>query len=254
MGFQICLGCPPLPGFGGIERSWISEHIYTTITHMSRNVLFAVSLVVASFLASESRAETTPVVFHAHHQSEELRLFGVGPRGDLLASELHLLGKLMRCRRTDEAHDIHPRLARHLALISRHFRQPVVIVSGYRAKARRGHRRSYHLRGQAADIYVKGVPPVEVRDLAVERRIGGIGFYPNSGFVHVDVRPRRFWWVDYSRPGQLDRLIPDPLGDAPEGPRASEAPAKHGAVQGDTHHHHHHAAEVSPGPAKLGCS
>ena len=243
-----------VPGLGndlkfGDHRTWRCPAIYTTLTYMSRNVLRILSLMFVSVLAVEARGETTPITFRAHHHSEELQLFGVGPRGDLLASELHLLGALMRCRRSGEAHDIHPRLARHLALISRHFRQPVVVVSGYRAKARRGHRRSYHLRGQAADIYVKGVPPIEVRNLAVERRIGGIGFYPNSGFIHVDVRPRRFWWVDYSRPGQVDRLIPDPLGDAPD----SRAPTKHGNLQRDIHHHHHHGEETTT-PSKVGCS
>ncbi len=182
---------------------------------MARTALSAIILILASIAAIEARAQSGAVVFASHHTSEELHFFGLGPRGTLLPSELGLLGDLMRCRRTNTTHPIHPRLAQHLVRVARYFGRPVVIVSGYRAKARPGHRRSFHHHGMAADIYVKGVPAVRVRDLAVKREIGGIGFYPNSGFVHLDVRPRRFWWVDYSRPGQRDRLIPDPEGDAP---------------------------------------
>ena len=105
---------------------------------------------------------------------------------------------------------------------ARHFRRPVVVVSGYRAVQRHGRRRSQHLRGRAADVYVHGVAPMALRDWAVEGGVTGVGFYPNSGFVHLDVRDERYWWVDYSGPGRRGRIIPDPEGNAPEVP----APAR----------------------------
>jgi uncharacterized protein YcbK (DUF882 family) len=189
---------------------------------MLRTLLPALLTASVLFVPGPARAQTQPVVFRSHHKAEELHFFGVGPRGDLNPPELDLLGKLMRCWRTGGIHSIHPRLARHLVGISRHFHSPVVVVSGYRAVSRSGRRRSYHLQGMAADIYVDGVPSIEVRDLAVASRIEGIGFYPSSGFIHLDVRPRRFWWVDYSRPGHSDRLVPDPEGDAPAEPEPSK--------------------------------
>ena len=35
-----------------------------------------------------------------------------------------------------------------------------------------------------------------------------MGYYPTSGFVHVDSRPRSYFWIDRSGPGQRTRLIP----------------------------------------------
>jgi hypothetical protein len=67
----------------------------------------------------------------------------------------------------------------------------------------------------AADIQVPEVSTIDLRDFAVQQGIEGVGFYPSSGFVHIDVRPRRFWWVDYSLPGHQQSPIPDPEGNAP---------------------------------------
>lgn len=184
-------------------------------------------LILLSFVGTTAQAESATVTFVAPHFHEELTLFGLDPRGRVLPRELNLLSQLLRCRRTGRRHPIHPNLAKHIVGVARHFRRPVTVVSGYRAVPIRGHKRSFHLRGMAVDIHVPGVPAIDVRDYAVSRDIGGIGFYPKSGFVHLDVRERRFWWVDYSRPGQIDRLIPDPDGTAPPEPiRTADALTK----------------------------
>ncbi|PXF60098.1 MAG: peptidase M15 [Deltaproteobacteria bacterium] len=83
--------------------------------------------------------------------------------------------------------------------------EPVRISSGYRCpehnQAIGGATRSQHLLGTAADIVVIGMTPAEMYRLAedVEAfRNGGIGVYPDKGFIHVDVRDGRARW------GQLD--------------------------------------------------
>lgn len=165
-----------------------------------------------------SEAQSSPITFRAPHFDEEVTFFGLGPRAELFSSELGQLGRLMRCRRTKRIHKIHPALARQLVRIARRFKRPVAIVSGYRSVPIHGHKRSYHLRGMAADIYVPGIAAEDLRDYAVQQKVRGVGFYPSSGFVHIDIRPRRFWWVDYSRPGRIQNLIPDPEGKAPTNP------------------------------------
>jgi len=79
---------------------------------------------------------------------------------------------------------------------------PVRVNSGFRcAKHNRevgGARRSRHLLGEAADIVVKGLTPERMYRLAeqVEAfRNGGIGLYPQQGFIHVDVRGGRARWA-----------------------------------------------------------
>lgn len=80
--------------------------------------------------------------------------------------------------------------------IRTYFDAPVTILSGARCyehnRAVGGSRNSQHLFGRAADVVVKGVDPLEVRNY-VEQQLdgeGGIGYYPEKGFVHVDTRTK----------------------------------------------------------------
>lgn len=82
-----------------------------------------------------------------------------------------------------------------------HFDAPCVrIVSAYRAGGA-----SQHARGRAADIVIPGVEDAKLA--AHARALGGtgVGLYPKSGFVHVDVRERSHYWVDGSGPGERAR-------------------------------------------------
>lgn len=78
----------------------------------------------------------------------------------------------------------------------------VEVISGYRspsfnASLRRAGRkvasRSRHMHGQAMDIRLPGVSMREVRNYLVEQKVGGVGYYHDNNFVHVDVGPFRTW-------------------------------------------------------------
>jgi uncharacterized protein YcbK (DUF882 family) len=49
------------------------------------------------------------------------------------------------------------------------------------------------LEGEAIDIRIPGIPASELRDAALALHLGGVGFYPKSEFVHVDVGRVRQW-------------------------------------------------------------
>jgi uncharacterized protein YcbK (DUF882 family) len=52
---------------------------------------------------------------------------------------------------------------------------------------------SQHMEGHAIDLRVPGVPTARLRDAALSLQAGGVGYYPTSQFVHVDVGPVREW-------------------------------------------------------------
>ena len=52
---------------------------------------------------------------------------------------------------------------------------------------------SQHMNGNALDIRMPGVPVFQIRQVARSLGMGGVGFYPHSGFVHIDTGPVRYW-------------------------------------------------------------
>jgi uncharacterized protein YcbK (DUF882 family) len=117
--------------------------------------------------------------------------------GEVEASSYRALRHLMRCQRTGAETPLDPRLIELLYRISQRTRQTIEIVSGFRAPMFSLATLSYHTRGMAADIRVPGMTPLMVRDLARAMGVKGIGYYPVSQFVHVDVRDEPQEWTDY---------------------------------------------------------
>ena len=64
---------------------------------------------------------------------------------------------------------------------------------------------SRHRHGRAIDFVVEGVPNEVLRDYVKTFHQVGVGYYPNSHFVHLDVRDRWTYWIDLSRPGERPR-------------------------------------------------
>ncbi|MFN7065564.1 MAG: YcbK family protein, partial [Aquificaceae bacterium] len=64
----------------------------------------------------------------------------------------------------------------------------------YLHKTKRGVAKdSYHTLGRAVDIRIEGVSLEALRELAIDLRAGGVGYYPRSGFLHLDTGPFRYW-------------------------------------------------------------
>ncbi|MEQ8458184.1 MAG: DUF882 domain-containing protein [Sandaracinaceae bacterium] len=100
---------------------------------------------------------------------------------------------------------LHPELLVRLQQIGDAFPgQAIEIISGYRPQSPRTSR---HHHGRALDLRVRDVPREHVRDLAVTFPETGVGWYPNSVFVHVDVRSEPAYWVDLSGPGEPARYV-----------------------------------------------
>jgi uncharacterized protein YcbK (DUF882 family) len=94
--------------------------------------------------------------------------------------------------------------------------QPIVIVSAYRSPQTnamlrsRSHavaEHSQHILGRAMDTTMPGMPMERIREIGMRLQRGGVGWYPSSNFVHLDVGNVRAWpRMSYD---QLVRLFPD---------------------------------------------
>jgi uncharacterized protein YcbK (DUF882 family) len=62
---------------------------------------------------------------------------------------------------------------------------------------------SQHIYGRALDLCVDSKLPEAMRAARAMRR-GGVGWYPRSGFIHIDTGPLRNWTLDDRR---LDDLL-----------------------------------------------
>lgn len=135
---------------------------------------------------------------------EKLGVQLLGRRGRLASSGLAGLGKMLRFAPTGEKTAVDPRLASLIGTVSDHFGgKPLHITSGYRPFSPAQYtRHSNHNQGRAVDFSVEGVPNTVVRDFCRTFRNAGVGYYPNSTFVHLDVRTGKAYWVDSSRPGE----------------------------------------------------
>lgn len=124
--------------------------------------------------------------------------------GRLVPSALPRLSRMMKHAPTDAKTSIDPRLATLLGMVSDHFGgRPIHIVSGFRPYTPTQFTRdSNHNHGRALDFYIPGVPNTVLRDFCRTFRNAGVGYYPNSSFVHLDVRTTKAFWIDYSRPGE----------------------------------------------------
>lgn len=52
---------------------------------------------------------------------------------------------------------------------------------------------SYHIKGMAMDLRIPSIPTKAIREAAKTMSVGGVGWYPRQGFVHIDSGPIRYW-------------------------------------------------------------
>ena len=123
--------------------------------------------------------------------------------GRYLPEALRRIGWLLRDHRTDDVHPIDPRLLDLLVELQGRLQvSRFEVLSGYRSPATNAMlaslsdgvaQNSFHLQGRAIDIRVPGRRLKNVRAAAMSLHGGGVGYYPQSDFVHIDTGPIRHW-------------------------------------------------------------
>ena len=124
--------------------------------------------------------------------------------GQYVKKALSEINHIMRDQRTGEVKPIDTSLLDllHATGMNLKAKEPFHIISGYRSRktnellrrrCKNVARNSFHIQGKAADIRVPGSRTLSLRRVVINLRSGGVGYYPRSGFIHVDVGPVRYW-------------------------------------------------------------
>lgn len=127
--------------------------------------------------------------------------------GEYVATALGGVNQILRDFRANAVKPIDPKLLDLLFTLNGTLGtdQPFHVISGYRTaetnamlQERGGSHsgvatHSLHMDGKAIDIRVPGIKLEHLRDVAKSLRIGGVGYYPASNFVHVDTGRVRYW-------------------------------------------------------------
>jgi uncharacterized protein YcbK (DUF882 family) len=162
------------------------------------------ALLAAAPVASWARAsECRSLAFVNTHTGETLSCayFAAG-RYD--PASLSRVNHFLRDFRTGDVHPIDPGVLDILfELRNRADRDdPFHVISGYRSPQTNALLRSrssgvaahsLHVEGRAIDVRLPGFPTRRLREIALDLRRGGVGYYPASDFVHVDTGRVRFW-------------------------------------------------------------
>lgn len=147
------------------------------------------------------------LVLESVNTHERIVLSAATDHGGFSASELDRAAHLLRDTHDGAEFPTDPRLLDLVYQLERHFRAPAVrVISGYRTPGPHSHSR--HGQGRAIDLVVPGASNRSVARYVRQRGFCGVGVYPRSGFVHVDVRPASYFWVDHTGPGQPNRAHP----------------------------------------------
>lgn len=161
------------------------------------------TLLAGPVLAGARAVPERRLAFHNTHTGENLAAT-YWAEGGYVASELQDINTVLRDHRSGDIHPIDTDLLDLLYLLQATVgsHKSYQVISGYRSPATNATlrqtssgvaKRSYHMQGKAIDIRLPGCDLERLHGAALSLQAGGVGFYPGSDFIHVDVGPQRSW-------------------------------------------------------------
>ncbi|MDR3631809.1 MAG: DUF882 domain-containing protein [Desulfocapsaceae bacterium] len=150
-----------------------------------------------------SRIEYHPLTFYHTHTGENLQI-RYSPKKGCSFSTQRKVNEFLRDFRTEQVHPIDPQLLEILTQIQVFSGSTGTyeIISGYRSpetnhllreRSAGVAQNSFHMQGKAIDIRLTDVPTRKIQHIAIMLRRGGVGYYPESDFVHIDTGDFRTW-------------------------------------------------------------
>jgi uncharacterized protein YcbK (DUF882 family) len=180
---------------GVSRRDFLSAGLVTTVA-----CLFPYKAVAAvSKIFSAERA----LSFYNTHTGENMKAV-YWSEGAYVPQALADINYILRDYRTGDVKEIDADLLDLLFILLQTLESsgPFNIISGYRSPetnyllssmSKGVVKNSMHVQGMAIDIRLPGYELKTLRRAAIDLRRGGVGYYPLSDFVHVDVGRIRYW-------------------------------------------------------------
>lgn len=174
---------------------------------ITRRAFLKASLAAAAYAAAPSLA-------YAYRASRKLHLYNVHTgesvkttyfeNGEYIPGALKEIDKVLRDHRTGEVLPMDRPLLDLIELLHAKMEttQPFEVISGFRSpqsnallyKTTSGvASNSYHMYGRAMDVRLSNRATKNLRAMAWNMQLGGVGYYPDSDFVHVDTGKVRSW-------------------------------------------------------------
>lgn len=165
--------------------------------------LLAAALPLPAFAGQRLAAGERRLGFNNLHTGETLDL-PYWIEGEYVPETLAQINRVLRDHRTDQVAAIDTDLLDLLHRVNAALgtAQPFQVISGYRSPASNqmlaSHsggvaKRSLHMQGKAIDIRIPGIRLADLRQAGLRLQGGGVGYYPTSDFVHLDVGRVRTW-------------------------------------------------------------
>jgi uncharacterized protein YcbK (DUF882 family) len=153
---------------------------------------------------ADATAPERALSFYNTHTGEQLDRIVFWADGRYIPEHLKEINHILRDFRTGEIKQIDAKLLDILYTVQRRLqvKEPLHIVSGYRSKVTNSDlrlassgvaKKSFHTKGKAIDFRIPGREVRDIRKVALKMRLGGVGYYPDSDFVHLDTGPFRTW-------------------------------------------------------------
>ena len=176
--------------------------------HISRRKFLKLGMLAAALPlpASASAWLATPerrLSFHNLHTGENVSL-PYWVQGEYVPDSLAEINHVLRDYRNNQVAAIDVRLLDLLDRVKAQLgtSQPFQVISGYRSPATNNMlserssgvaKHSLHMEGKAIDIRIPGIQLANLRKTGLALQGGGVGYYPTSDFVHLDVGRVRTW-------------------------------------------------------------
>jgi uncharacterized protein YcbK (DUF882 family) len=185
------------------ESDSVTTAGWTRRAFLSASFLAASGLFARAQAASAGAGPGRLALYHTHTREAATVVYR-DAAGRYDPTALHRLNRLLRCHFTGEEVPIDLRVIEFLRAVDQGLGgdREIHVISGFRSATYNRwlvrHRsgvaaRSLHLEGRAIDVRFPGLPLRQVRQAALALGRGGVGYYPASGFVHLDSGRRRSW-------------------------------------------------------------